>query len=471
LTQSLKSQGTNAVRAPSLTLTFKPEPSERYVVLLDDGSGGEPRRIGHGSVATIREQGSVIRNDLERIRKMVGTADHLGRDHPKTLPTQAGLALWELYKTGISVWTSLLGTDKGLNQLWRAVEHKSKDSSIKLKLELRAPMRSPVPSPEEQLVSTLEEVEEEEEEWYIPWEFLPLEGQPSTQHPSDKLALMRWARAFPAFRATLRHIPFLHGDDKQTDGHLSTEKSIRCISDRLPLLFLWYDGAPFAGKAKKYMEEDLGYKEPIAIEKHGPFPSILEYPSTETLAQLLIEQGLHYVYNQGGETYQLVHIHAHGETGERSSSNADTLRFAYYRRSNPVLRYLPGFRHPEEVPVTNGDLLMARSVRKFQDIPLSQTGPLIFLNVCGGTSPSFSGGLGLAGLFLKRGYRAVIGPYVSIPGSVAECMARYFYEDLLRECDIAEALFNARWQLLENYLNPLGALYTAHGESGLHLER
>jgi len=48
-------------------------------------------------------------------------------------------------------------------------------------------------------------------------------------------------------------------------------------------------------------------------------------------------------------------------------------------------------------------------------------------------------------------------------------MAQYFYEQLLRGNDLAEALLESRTQLFNNYFNPLGALYTIHGESGLHI--
>jgi hypothetical protein len=58
---------------------------------------------------------------------------------------------------------------------------------------------------------------------------------------------------------------------------------------------------------------------------------------------------------------------------------------------------------------------------------------------------------------------------VPIDGQVAEYIARRFYSHLLTGCDLAAALLNARNDLLDQYGNPLGALYTIFGESGLYI--
>jgi hypothetical protein len=438
-------------RAPSLTLSFEPKGAGGYEVLLNKGSSGSIT-IGQGRNTYIENDVlPFIRETLEEIRSQFGgLIDH------KASPYDAFDVLTKLKKKGNVIWNMLLD-EAGLTRLKALARNNESKTPKALALEYKTPP-----------------------EWPIPVELLPLYPAPKAASPADEVDLSNFARIFPAFRNTIRHV-FLDSSDDGGDGHLPTEKSIQSSSGMLPLLFLWHDGAPSADEAYKAIRalrnSSIAAAPDSAVVPDGPFPCEAKFPSKRDLAQLLMEQGWYRPDSQGGTTSAIVHIHAHGEIG-RAGLAAHTLRFAY-RRRNGALRLVPGSRR--SVPVTNEDLsdvvgdltdLAASDVASRAIDPASlrsQNGPFIFINACGGTAPSYSGGLGLAGLFLRHGYRAVIGPRVAIPGSVAECMARHFYEQLLSGCDLAEALLNSRTRLFRECLNPLGALYAVHGESGLHI--
>ena len=56
-----------------------------------------------------------------------------------------------------------------------------------------------------------------------------------------------------------------------------------------------------------------------------------------------------------------------------------------------------------------------------------------------------------------------------IPDGVAAIMAERFYLLLLGGLSTGKSLHKAKWHLVDMYYNPLGALYTLHGEPGLRV--
>jgi hypothetical protein len=397
-------------------------PLDRYKVLLECGSGGRPTCIGEGDSGELEDKLETLRGDLGRVKRLLGA----GLDK-KDSPSRVASALKELLRIGCG-FLFALAKPKFVPYLWYCIDQQRKAPYL-LRVELRTP-----------------------EKWAIPLEILPLHRPPMASSPSDSCEVMEYARAFAAFSAVTRHI--ITDFPPPTDKHIPADP-------RIPLLYLYHCRAPSADDAFETMKA-LGNEAMCRVVSHGPFPSSDHYNSTDRLARLLVRPGSSPAYDQDDTPYRIVHIHAHAETGERSGPRSHKLIFAYPGRL---------WKQPEEVVVCNGDLDEALYWAIGPSIQSTGSGPLLFLNACGGAGLAYSGRLGLDGQFLEYGYRAVVGPVVSVGGDVAVDIARRFYDYLLgRECDLAAALFHARRGLLRDWLNPFGALYTIHGESGLYVD-
>lgn len=107
--------------------------------------------------------------------------------------------------------------------------------------------------------------------------------------------------------------------------------------------------------------------------------------------------------------------------------------------------------------------------------------PLVFLNACEGgrdQSGEFRGGYlgsfteGLAAAFLRGGACGCIGPIWPVPDSRARDFALDFYERVLRDFSIGEALRDARQQsYARSVADKVWAAYTLHGDPTVRLFR
>ncbi|MFC2043459.1 CHAT domain-containing protein [Chloroflexota bacterium] len=98
--------------------------------------------------------------------------------------------------------------------------------------------------------------------------------------------------------------------------------------------------------------------------------------------------------------------------------------------------------------------------------------PLVFLNACGSSKITAEGVNSFPSFFIKRARsRSVIGTETPIPDKFAAEFSKHFYLKLIQGKSLGEALYGARWDLLIKRKNPLGILYTAYGDSGLHVRR
>jgi hypothetical protein len=128
----------------------------------------------------------------------------------------------------------------------------------------------------------------------------------------------------PAFSARIRRLAY-DVERKSTNGHLPTERRIPGES-RVPLLFLWHVKAPYAREASRYFEDP---RVDLRIHRYMTHPDGALVKTAEDIATLLIEQGRS---KKSGVPCQIVHIHAHGLTGEESIHERDRLVFAYEQK-------------------------------------------------------------------------------------------------------------------------------------------
>jgi hypothetical protein len=92
--------------------------------------------------------------------------------------------------------------------------------------------------------------------------------------------------------------------------------------------------------------------------------------------------------------------------------------------------------------------------------------PLIFMNSCGSGDLDPSGSSSFPDLFLNKdlGFTGFIGTETVMPNDFASEFSIRFYEKLMKGCKIGEAILLTRWDLLSDYHNPMGLMYTLFAE-------
>jgi hypothetical protein len=93
--------------------------------------------------------------------------------------------------------------------------------------------------------------------------------------------------------------------------------------------------------------------------------------------------------------------------------------------------------------------------------------PLVFLNACRSAAPQAVDRGAFAEFMLAVRFRGVVGTLFDISDVVAAHFARVFYQALLSGRTVGEAMYDARWHLMEVHGNPLGLLYSFHGNVDL----
>jgi hypothetical protein len=112
-----------------------------------------------------------------------------------------------------------------------------------------------------------------------------------------------------------------------------------------------------------------------------------------------------------------------------------------------------------------GDL--KKQLRTPEGISAETPRPFVFLNACGSSVPQLAEHASFAEFMLKEQFRGVLGTMCDISDVVAAHFAAVFYEALLGGKTVGEAMHEARWHLMARHRNPLGLLYTFHGNVDL----
>jgi hypothetical protein len=95
----------------------------------------------------------------------------------------------------------------------------------------------------------------------------------------------------------------------------------------------------------------------------------------------------------------------------------------------------------------------------------------LFLNACGTAIPPLESRVSFTDFFLRQQSLGVVGTLCDISNEVAAHFAAVFYEALLRGSSVGEAMYAARWHLMDRHRNPLGLLYTYYGNPDLRVAR
>jgi hypothetical protein len=299
---------------------------------------------------------------------------------------------------------------------------------------------------------------------------------PSSQ--KNLLTLARQASQLPVFASIIHHIRLRRGASplqaSSEDGLLPQNRVLQS-SPQLPILLLWNEEAP-GSSAERTMLEEFAVLADGKIRLLGPYPNdgtpdtgLTNEAGAHLLANMLASPSLALVTgDQLPQSIPIVHISAHSSVDSPSSREFSKIVLAR-KASNSKHWWQRSTAEPSSVgpfTITNG-ILDALWLGGSQ----ISDGPLGVLSSCESSALSSLGSLSIAGCLLRFGYRAVIGTETTIPGDVAHDFLRVFYQRLLiRGETVGRALLSARLAGLNSEKpNPLGCLFTLHGDPYLSL--
>ena len=232
--------------------------------------------------------------------------------------------------------------------------------------------------------------------------------------------------------------------------------SIRRLENhpRLPISTFRYNGLPGLTRTDEFFA-----KSAASINALTPsWPDTACPSQTDAVALNLAN----HIWKPSGEQIaQLHYFYCHCET-ERPPAENHALRF----HTGSLLR--------GERRVTLGDLSSALAHLRLASEEVGDTldRPLVFLNACASAAIDPSGIGSFPEIFSDDRFLGFIGTETTMPDPFASAFAEAFLTRFLMQPQpepLGRALHRTRWDMLRNYKNPLGILYSAYADPDLQV--
>jgi hypothetical protein len=258
------------------------------------------------------------------------------------------------------------------------------------------------------------------------WQDIPYEDLPV--RPADRVRLLL------GMSAIIR---------RQVSGTSEASWTKLPNQDRLPVTIFRHPWLPAAKKEVDYLEESKQL-----VDLYGPWPGDRVLDPEDAVRHIIDSRVPMPTWKWTGPA-SVLHFACH------CTVNGTNDRHRYLNVGDNCAITLSQLKNESEGKATSG--------------PGAR--PLVFLNACSSTVPeSREADRGAFTEFLLAGqFRGVLGTLFDISDTVAAHFARVFYEALLSGRTVGEAMYDARWHLMERHGNPLGLLYTFHGNVDLAL--
>lgn len=314
-------------------------------------------------------------------------------------------------------------------------------------------------------------------EHWLPFEFLPWfdTGQPQAIASSDEATLAkelgRLAAQFLGFSTVVSRV-YGEGDDQESAAESRNESGaaheMNSVIDNLPRLglrFFHHAGLPGAQRERTFFTTQAA----DWLELRGPWPQdqLAQGDFISQLSEQLWNAADDATANAIERGDQIQHFSCHCDTTAKSSDTNDP-SLSYYltlaHRSDKFFHSSSERRASiRELNETFADYDQRTQARNY---------PIVFLNACGTSKLTASGVTSFPKFFMGlEGNRGVIGSETTIPDDFAAAFSKRFYLNLIRDSNLGQALFRARWGLLMQRRNPLGILYTLYGNPHLRVRR
>ncbi|MET4046065.1 hypothetical protein ABIC03_007804 [Bradyrhizobium sp. RT6a] len=293
----------------------------------------------------------------------------------------------------------------------------------------------------------------------IPFGLIPA-FDPGKRGPIDNLQkLRRFMFRFLGMAAVIRYVePMPHSADdaNEFDSLASIDQDRLLLNEgKLPIKF-FQDGTLYGATVECEFFHDMA----SYIELDGPWPrhtdaGVDEETIAPKLAEALWRSSQRFDGSDRELADQIHHVSCHCRVNPKLAAD---------------YKLTLGSETCGPFEISLFELKAAlHQVRKAHPKSATPSGnPLIFLNACG-SSMSSPRGLPTFPRTFSASHRAVIGTETKIPDQVAASICEAFYVSLLGGSTAGQSLHHARWHLVDFHHNPLGILYTLHGDPGLRV--
>jgi hypothetical protein len=274
---------------------------------------------------------------------------------------------------------------------------------------------------------------------FLPIELLPLFDQNWPHGLDTALDIEAAAQSFLGFSAIIRRVP-----------PVSIPQDTLLESHPLPVVFVRNDKLPGAAQ------------EAEALGKYGQAVVTLDEP---------LAPGSALAPNQLAPL--LSHRIYHPAPGRQPNLPYDqVLHFACHCDTDPSSTATWLLRVGNDIKVGMDSLIAElgyreRERRQLAPPPPRPPRPLVFMNACDTSTINPASAASFVQLFLENGNRGFIGTETKIPDQVAAQYSHLFYSHLLDGETVGHAMHQAKWDLLQQFKNPLGVLYTLYGNPDL----
>jgi CHAT domain len=276
----------------------------------------------------------------------------------------------------------------------------------------------------------------------VPIELLPLFDASPVPDIRDHITLQRVARRFVGFAmAVHRMIPTPISQDAVLHGD--------------PAMHMKMFHHTQLDAASSECEMLRGSTNAVMLT--GPWPSedLDEQRIAEVLAEYLVDPCLGFDGQRREDPDQIHHFSCHCDTGWESP-----LDYSIELAAHSGITYRVTLRK-----------LSAAMSRLFASARTGTSMPLVVMNACASSATEPEGATSFPELFFVNNQnRGFLGTEARIPDEVAAAFAIRFYRELFQGRPVGQALRAAKLKLLNDFRNPLGALYMYYGNPSLRWE-
>jgi hypothetical protein len=287
----------------------------------------------------------------------------------------------------------------------------------------------------------------------LPIEILPLGIRGGYSAPRDEAEVLAAARLLPAFSCMVRYVIYGQpSEDRVATQSTSVDSGLlpqgRALNDP-SVTYLRSTGAPAWQDMREYFESVDN-----RVILLGVYPEVDQLGNADDLALFMIapemiESFVTLAQEPEGRPLSSIYVHAHGR---QAIAVGDAFYFEF--------KFPKGGRSP--LRVANRDLKKGR--QRVIATGRKYAGARLFLNSCFSSGTLGKELLGCSMLLLYAGAQTLVAPREETPAGVARELAKAYYDFASQDANSGQALLAARLQLLGQYRNPMGALYTILGQ-------
>jgi hypothetical protein len=292
-----------------------------------------------------------------------------------------------------------------------------------------------------------------DDEDYFPWELLPLFNQVIDCRSADQVQLETACRAFLGFSVITERRYMPRKARREDEQVRSEDKAFLSAWDGLPIRVIYnagYEGA----------RRELGFfraRTDILLE--GPYPRSVGDPAAPPLGRQLGDPRLGIDGTVRLYSDEVVHLMVHCNAQPGKASDEYSIHMADENGGRMSVRLFDVQNEMYKCWIKLGPN-GADALRK----------PMVFFNSCGSAVLDPAAASSFISPFYRNRNRCIIATWGNVSDRLAATLSRWFYTELFAGATVGQALYRAKWRILQDWGNLMGILYSIHDGANLQIQ-